>query len=179
MTCWPAAETLREGPASGFKDANESQLSPEQVCLPHFVAILTFISVGTLHCEGCHNCVQRLLSLCSLLCMRDLPCDLSWSTNNRSMSPAADVSCTCQVVEAAAVTGRIVDQLAPFDTEPALIESVDADMEDGGEQQDAQGGAAQLPDAPAVGEAQAAGGQAGSGNKKVVSITPAPSFCLP
>ena len=77
------------------------------------------------------------------------------------------------------MTGRIVDQLAPFGTEPARTESVDADMEDDGEQRDAQGGAAQLPDAPAAGEAQAAGGQAGSGNKKVVSITPAHSFCLP
>lgn len=132
-----------------------------------------------LYCEGCHNCIQRLLSLFSLLCMRDRRCDLPWSTNNRSMSPGAHVSRTCQVVEAAAVTGRIVDQLAPFGTEPALIESVDADMEDDGEQQDAQGGAAQLPDAPAAGEAQAAGGQAASGNKKVVSITPAHSFCSP
>ena len=72
-----------------------------------------------------------------------------------------------------------MDQLAPFGAEPVLAESVDADMEDDGEQQVAQGGAAELPDAPAAGEAQAAGGQAGSGNKKVVSITSAHSFCSP
>jgi hypothetical protein len=164
---------------SGFKDANESQPAPEQVCFPYFFAMLTFMSIGTPHCEGYHNCNQRLLSLCSLLCMHDLPCDLPWSTKNGSMSPGADVSCICQVVEAEAVTGRIVDQLAPFGTEPALSEAVDADMEDDGEQQDAQGGAAESPDAHAAGEAQAAGGQAGSGNKQMVSIKPAHSFSSP
>ena len=173
MTGWPAAETLREGPASGFKDANESQPAPEQVCFPYFFAMLTFMSVGTPCCEDYHNCNQRLLSLCSLLCMRNLP----WSSNNGSMSPGADVSCNWQVVEAEAVTGRIVDQLAPFGTEPALTEAVDADMEDDGEQQDAQGGAAESPDTRAANKAQAAGGQAGSGNKQKVSIKPAHLFC--
>ena len=77
------------------------------------------------------------------------------------------------------MTGRIVDQLAPFGTEPALTEAVDADMEDEGEQQDAQGGAAESPDARAADEAQAAGGRAGSGNKQKVSTILAHSFCSP
>jgi hypothetical protein len=93
------------------------------------------------------------------------------------MLSGADVRCTCQVEQAEAVTGRIVDQLAPGGTEPAHTEPVGVAVGGDREQQDAHHGNADLADAPAASKAKAMRGPVGLGKQRKVSTTAGHSLC--